>query len=318
MLDPEGPMGVEPRAMRSQAEQVVADLSDAGFLVPGMTVAEYSSPHSGDWADSLHSNDLRSAEGERADVVLDVFGLMHEPDQRAAFEGRVARLHEDGTLVVQIHSLEGDIRRAAWPVVRHGHYAYYTVTSLVSLFAAVGFVALDIFEYDLQGGTAVVVFRRRGEPSSIVQDVLNRERELGLSRADTLIDVTAVLREAADTSSRALRAYVDDCLRIGATVGAYPASTGSVALLSLADLGPDDVIAVGDMSVEKQGRLLPGSRIPIVTPDQLMDRAPTRILLFVPDLLEELREGYPTFEDRGGHWVVVAPYPSEVAQNSTG
>jgi hypothetical protein len=75
------------------------------------------------------------------------------------------------------------------------------------------------------------------------------------------------------------------------------------------------VIAVGDISSEKQGRALPGSRIPIVTPDELMLHPPGRVLLFVPDLLDELREQYPEFERDGGRWVVVAPYPEEMAED---
>lgn len=315
MVDAEGPMGAEPRTMRRQAVAALSDLERAGFVRPGLEVAEYSSPHSGDWSGPLREHGLRVAGDGPADIVLDVFGLMHEPDQREAFGERIARLREGGIIVIQAHALEGDIARSAWHVVRHGHYAYYTATVLVAMFSRFGFAPIDVFEYDLQGGTLVLVFGRHGTPSQRVRAVLDRERLAGLDRPAGLAEQAAELRTAAAASSLALRSYLDDCRLHGLTVGAYPASTGSVALLELADVGREDVAAVGDVSADKQGRALPGSRIPIVSPDELMDRAPDRVLLFVPELLDELRERYPHFERDGGRWVLADPYPTEIVCN---
>jgi len=57
---------------------------------------------------------------------------------------------------------------------------------------------------------------------------------------------------------------------------------------------------------------LPGNRIPIVSPRDLMELRPERVLLFVRDLLPEVRRALPAIESNGGRWVVLDPMPREV------
>jgi hypothetical protein len=57
---------------------------------------------------------------------------------------------------------------------------------------------------------------------------------------------------------------------------------------------------------------MPVNRIPIVSPQQLIEARPDRVLLFVPDLLDEVRRSYPEIEANGGRWVLMDPSPREV------
>jgi hypothetical protein len=57
---------------------------------------------------------------------------------------------------------------------------------------------------------------------------------------------------------------------------------------------------------------MPGNRIPIVSPADLVELRPERVLLFVPDLLPEVRKALPDIERNGGRWVVLDPMPHEV------
>jgi hypothetical protein len=58
---------------------------------------------------------------------------------------------------------------------------------------------------------------------------------------------------------------------------------------------------------------MPGGRIPIVSPNDLVARRPDKVLLFVPDLLDEVRQALPEIERYGGRWVVLDPMPREIA-----
>jgi hypothetical protein len=77
-----------------------------------------------------------------------------------------------------------------------------------------------------------------------------------------------------------------------------------VSLRHLAGLGPGTVDAVADASPAKQGCRMPGTGIPVVTPDDLAAARPDVVLLFVPDLLAEVRRALPAVEAGGGRWVV--------------
>ena len=74
---------------------------------------------------------------------------------------------------------------------------------------------------------------------------------------------------------------------------------------------------VADASPAKQGRRMPGTRIPVISPTELIERAPDAVLLFVPDLLDEVRSCYPEVEHAGGRWVDVETLSSRGLQENT-
>ena len=63
---------------------------------------------------------------------------------------------------------------------------------------------------------------------------------------------------------------------------------------------------------------MPGSRIPIVSPDDLVAARPDKVLLFVPDLLNEVRQALPEIEQNGGRWVLLDPMPREIDSTVSG
>jgi hypothetical protein len=48
---------------------------------------------------------------------------------------------------------------------------------------------------------------------------------------------------------------------------------------------------------------MPGTSIPVISPGELARRRPDAVLVFVSDLIPEVRAGYPEIEAHGGHWV---------------
>ncbi len=94
----EEPRGVEPVALREQAADAVQRVADAGWL-RGATVREFGSPHRGTWLPLLAERGF--VQSEIADVVLDSFGVMHDPDQRSGFQLRAKTTAPNGVLLVQ-------------------------------------------------------------------------------------------------------------------------------------------------------------------------------------------------------------------------
>ncbi len=106
---------------------------------------------------------------------------------------------------------------------------------------------------------------------------------------------------------RTCRAYLDERRASGALVAAYGApARGSTYLNSFA-IGPDRIAFTVDRSPAKQGRYLPGSRIPILAPEALVDRRPDDVLVLTWDLADEVRAAWPEVEARGGRFVIGLP-----------
>jgi hypothetical protein len=101
----------------------------------------------------------------------------------------------------------------------------------------------------------------------------------------------------------ALRAFLAGQQAAGNAVIGYGAASRAVALLRWAGADAALLPAVADASPAKQGLRLPGTDIPIVSPDRLTDSRPAAVVLFLSDLLPEVRAAYPEVEASGARWV---------------
>jgi glutamate-1-semialdehyde 2,1-aminomutase len=289
------PGGVAARVLQEQARDAVARVATAGWLT-GETLREFGSPHGGSWQRLLEQFDVTPEPG-RADIVLDSFGIMHEPDQRAAFAQRAAATAPGGVLLLQYHALASILEQGQWDALRHGHFAYYSVPALERLLADVGMRLGSAWDFALYGGTTLVAAVHEDDArhaDSVIQHMRSAEREL--------IDpvTVATLQSVADGQVVALQRYLEHQRLTGRRVFAYGATARAVALFARAGLDSELVAAVGDASPGPAGRRMPGTDIAIVSPDVLASAAPDEVLLMVPELLPELSTRLP---ELAGRWV---------------
>jgi hypothetical protein len=304
----EEPRGVEPRALRDQAEVAIKQVEAAGWL-RGDTVIEFGSPHGGTWIPLLAERGFSTVTSS-ADVVLDCFGIMHEPDQRNAFARRAQITRADGVLLLQYHSIVTIVEQGQWNALRHGHFAYYSLATLNWLLRAVGLGIVDAWEFDLYGGTVLLAaVHGAPEPSESVRRILAAEDAIAIRDPA----VVAALQRSADLHAERLRRWLEEEAAVGRTVLAYGAASRAVALFSRAGIDSRLLPAVADASPAKQGRRMPGTNIPIVSPEELLAVKPDQVLLTLPDLLPEVSMRFPELEGRwtvDGQWLSSDVRPS--------
>ncbi|BAW06653.1 class I SAM-dependent methyltransferase [Nocardia seriolae] len=292
------PRGVEPQALRDQAEDAVSRVAAAGWLPGGGTVREFGSPHGGSWLPLLTERGYTVTE-QPADVVIDCFGIMHEPHQRVAFAQRAAAVAPGGVLLLQFHSLHTIVRQGQWNALRHGHFAYYSTAALQELLRGAGLVAVRAWAFTLYGGTVLV---------AAVHAPADADPSIAALRASeaAVADPAVVrgLQHAADRQAQALRRWLESEKSSGRTVYAYGAASRAVALLHLAGAHRGLLAGVADASPAKQGRRMPGTDIPILAPAELVAAQPDRVLLTLPDLLREVSARWPELD---GRWVIDVP-----------
>ena len=293
----EEPRALEPRAAVRQAHAAVAELLDADLLAPGDFV-EFTSPHGGSWGEALAARGFRPAPRAPADVVIDVYGLMHDRDQAEGLRARAAALTEGGTLVLQFPSYAATLRRREWNALRHGHFAYHSVPAARRLLADVGLSVFAARSYPLYSGSVLLLASRSGagpaHEAAALAELERSEVAAGVLDAAAMRPLGAALEE--DVSR--LRRWVGNQ---PGPAWLYGAGSRAVAVLAAAALPPGAVAGIVDGSPAKQGRRMPGTDIPVVAPDVLLAAEPGSILLMLPDLAEELREAWPRLADR---WLV--------------
>jgi hypothetical protein len=236
-------------------------------------------------------------------VIVDCFGMMHEADQAAAVAERAARLAPGGTLLLQYHSLAAIIRTGQWNALRHGHYAYYSMTALVSLLAERGLVPRAAWQFDLYGGTVLLAAGRAGDTRQrdAVLNLLADEASIGVRDPAVL----AGLQRDCEDRAGGLRSWLVAARSSGRSVLGYGAASRAVALLRKAEVDSSLLPAIADASPAKQGLRMPGTDIPVVSPARLAEPSPEVVLLFLEDLRAEVTATYPEVEAAGGEWLAV-------------
>jgi SAM-dependent methyltransferase len=297
----EEPLGTEPAALARQRATALERLVADDVLPSGGTVAEYPSPHGGTWLPELVGRGLSPVAGDgSADVVVDAcFGLMHAPDQRGAVAERAARLAPGGVLLLQYHCLGAIVDGLQWNALRHGHYAYYSTPAMVGMLADTGLTAVTGHRYPLYGGTVLLAATRTGTGDAALAEVVAGEEAAGVRDPAAV----AALQGSVSRTAEWLRTTCAAERAAGRRVYGYCAASRAVALLRVAGLDTGLLTAVADASPGKHGRRMPGTDIPIIAPDELVEARPDVVLLFVSDLLDEVRSALPQIEAAGGRWV---------------
>jgi hypothetical protein len=284
---PEPPMGREPAALVEQAREAVAAVVDAGLIRAGTTFVEFDSPHGGSWCEPLTAAGAIDVtdKAQRADLVVDVFGMMHAADQRAALRERLDRLEHNGTLLLQYQPLRTIVEMRQWNALRHGHMAYYSTTALAGMLGSVGLATAMAWEFPLYGGTILLAAGRTAASDGSAGRFL-RDEDV---RPEFAARLSATVRRMADETRQWLIAQREQ----GRRIYGYGAASRAVPLLVAAGIGPDLLPAVADAAEQKWGRTIPGVRIPIISPTELIAASPDEVVLFVPDLLNEVRRDLP-------------------------
>ncbi|NYJ76231.1 transferase [Allobranchiibius huperziae] len=301
----EEPRGLEPQALVLQAREALARVAAAGLLDGRKSVSEFPSPHGGSWLQDAAAYGPTVVADVVADVIVDSFGIMHERDQAVGIQRRVERLAPGGVLLLQYQSLDSIVTQGAWNALRHGHFGYYSLLSLQPLLAQEGLEAVRAWDFDLYGGTVLLAVMRTTDGYPVHRSVsllAERDRASGMSDPAVL----ASLQGQVDRHIAWLRGDLADRRAAGRTVLGYGAASRAAGLLAAARVDATLLPAVADAGAGKQGRRMPGTDIPIVSPEQLLRADPDDVLLFLPDLLPEVERSFPGL---AGRWRPGEPPP---------
>ena len=190
--------------------------------------------------------------------------------------------------------------------IYHEHYCYLSLIALIPIFARAGLRIFDVETLATHGGSLCLYVchadATHAETPEVAR-VLKAERDAGLASAERF-DAFA---EQVAATKRALLAFLIGARSAGKTVAAYGAAAKGNTLLNYCGIRSDMIDFVADKNPTKQGRLLPGSRIPVVAPEEI-DRARPDYLLVLPwNIKEEVMAQMAHIRGWGGQFVIPIP-----------
>ena len=248
------------------------------------------------------------ASGLRADVIHANNVLAHVPDVNGFVQGIQTLLAIGGVAVIETPYVRDLVERLEFDTIYHEHLFYYSLTSLSRLFARNGLKVVDVERIPIHGGSLRVFAARVDDPVTVTAHVtalLAEEEEIGIAR----LAYFEGFAEQVDELRRRLPALLDTLLANGHHIAAYGAAAKGSVLLNTCRIGRDRVSFVADRNIYKQGRYMPGVRIPIVAPERLLEEMPDEVLLLAWNLADEIVEQQSEYRARGGRFIVPLPEP---------
>jgi SAM-dependent methyltransferase len=241
--------------------------------------------------------------GRRADLIVANNVLAHVPDLHD-FVGGISRLlAEGGVASIEFPHVMRLIERVQYDTIYHEHFSYFSLLALEPVFARHGLRVVSVEELATHGGS-LRLWVGRGESDASVSELRVSERAAGLDTIETY-------RRFADSvraNKRELLRFLLDAAERGDRVVGYGAPAKGNTLLNYAGVRSDLVEYTVDRNDYKQGRVLPGSRIPISSPERLLSDRPNFVLVLPWNLLDEIREQMVSVREAGAKFVVAIPH----------
>ncbi|BAP44161.1 class I SAM-dependent methyltransferase [Pseudomonas sp. LJDD11] len=247
------------------------------------------------------------AEGWSADLMAANNVLAHVPDINDFLSGFATLLKPHGVATFEFPHLLTLMAGAQFDTLYHEHYSYLSLTAVQILCRRNRLRIFDVQQLPTHGGSLrVFVQRSDGPPRAIepsVEWVLAQEQAVGV----TTRAYYATLAPAAERIKHQLLSFLLQAKAEGKRVVGYGAAAKGNTLLNYAGIKTDLLASVADASPHKQGKFLPGSRIPVIAPEQLLAERPDYVLVLPWNLLDEVRRQYPQVHEWGGRFVIAVP-----------
>lgn len=248
-----------------------------------------------------------AAAGRQADLTAANNVLAHVPDINDFVAGFALLLKPQGVATFEFPHLLRMVQECQFDTAYHEHYSYLSLTAVQRIFAANGLAVFDVEQLPTHGGSLRVFAQRAdtgGQPrSAAVARLLDEEAAAGLLGPDFYARFG---REPARIAGE-LQAFLSAQQAAGRRVAAYGAAAKGNTLFNFAGVRAHQVAYVVDRNPAKQGKWLPGSRIPIVDEARLQADRPDFVLLLPWNLKSELLDQLAYVRAWGGRFVTAVP-----------
>ncbi|MFN0116279.1 MAG: methyltransferase domain-containing protein [Paracoccaceae bacterium] len=251
-------------------------------------------------------------DGRRPALVAALNVLSQVPDPAGFLRGVAALLTGEAVLIAEFPHLLAVLRGGHFDMIHHKHCTLLSLIAAEGLFAAAGLRVFAAEECPAHGGGlrvfACLAGAARPEAPGVAR-LRDAERAAGLDRPD----IYRGFRARAEETRAGLMDFLTQAQDAGRLVAAYGASARGNTLLNWCAVAPDLVACCADRNPAKAGSLLPGSRIPVVSPGHLRARRPDYILILPWNLRDEIIGELSDLRARGTQFVTAVPDLSIVA-----
>jgi 2-polyprenyl-3-methyl-5-hydroxy-6-metoxy-1,4-benzoquinol methylase len=253
------------------------------------------------------------AEGRQPDLICGANVLAQVPDVNDFVEGLAVLLKPGGVVTIEFPHLMRLMAENQFDTIYHEHFSYFSLHAAEQIFVAHGLALFDVEELPTHGGSLRVYARHAADAArpatARLRELRQRERDAGVTRLETYAGFGEQVKE----TKRKLLEFLIAAKRAGKTIAGYGAPGKGNTLLNYCGIRTDFLSFTVDRSAYKQGKLLPGTRIPIYAPERIAQEKPDYVLILPWNFEDEIVAQMAHVRSWGGRFVIPIPEVRVVA-----
>ena len=250
---------------------------------------------------------FRLREQSAADLLLGNNVLAHVPDLNDFVAGMKILLKPGGVITMEFPHLMSLIDDNQWDTIYHEHFSYFSFLTVSAVFAAHGLRLFDVEELPTHGGSLRIYAAHAEDAQKLetaaARELAERERAAGYERLQTYHG----FGRRVEADKRKILRFLIDLKESGLRIVAYGAPAKGNTLLNYCGVRADLIEYTCDLNPHKQGHFLPGSHIPIRSPDELREDRPDVVLILPWNLKDEIVEQLAFVSEWGGRFAARTP-----------
>ncbi len=247
------------------------------------------------------------ARDSAADLLLGNNVLAHVPDLNDFVAGMKVLLKPGGVITMEFPHLMRLIEENQWDTIYHEHFSYFSFLTVSRVFEAHGLRLFDVEELPTHGGSLRIYGAHADDlekpETDAARELRERERAAGYEQLDTYLGYS----RRVEADKRQILSFLIDLKQRGLRVAGYGAPAKGNTLLNYCGIGPDFIDYTCDLNPHKQGHFLPGSHIPIRSPEQIREDRPDVVLILPWNLKDEIVEQLAFIGEWGGRFAARTP-----------
>ena len=250
----------------------------------------------------------RALAGEStADLLLGNNVLAHVPDLNDFVAGMKVLLKPGGVITMEFPHLMRLIEDNQWDTIYHEHFSYFSFLTVSSVFEAHGLRLFDVEELPTHGGSLRVYGAHAEDEQKLespaASELRDRERAAGYERLDTYLGYG----KRVEQDKRQILSFLIELKEQGLKLIGYGAPAKGNTLLNYCGVRREFIDFTCDLNPRKQGHFLPGSHIPIRSPEEIREHRPDVVLILPWNLKDEITEQLSFIREWGGRFAARTP-----------
>ncbi len=225
---------------------------------------------------------------KQADLIIGNNVLAHVPDLNDFVNGMKILLKPDGVITMEFPHLQQLVENNQFDTIYHEHFSYFSFITAEKVFARHGLILFDVDELSTHGGSLRIYARHDNDSTKAVTNKVNslrkREEELGYNDLDIYLEFNEKIKKTKRDILRFFYAVKEE----GKSIAGYGAPAKGNTLLNYCGIDSDFIEYTVDRSPHKQNHFLPGTHIPVYSPDKISETQPDYIFILPWNLKKEI------------------------------